>query len=347
MTPEAHSYIISPSKASEYLFEAGRAANEAAARSVFADYVSRRSDNTLRRQRNDLAAFSAFLAEMGAPIGELGADPEAWRGITWGLVAGFQRWLLLGGYAVSTINGHISAVKVYAGLAAKAGTLESGELAMIKLVSGYGYKEVEKIDQKRTGAGTPTRKGIKKAQPVSITPAQAKALKSKRESPQGRRDRLLMCLLLDHGLRCGELAGLLAGNIDLKVGTLRFYRRKVSKWQTHKLTTATLQAARAYLADHKPAPGDQLLLGSFKSGELAGGMSIRAITRRVKDLGAAIGLPGLSAHDCRHYWATQAARNHTPMDRLQDAGGWSSLAMPGRYIESAKIANEGVNLGGI
>ena len=74
-------------------------------------------------------------------------------------------------------------------------------------------------------------------------------------------------------------------------------------------------------------------------------MTERAITKRVATLGAAVGLLGLSAHDCRHYWATQAARNHTALDRLQDAGGWNSLAMPARYIESAKIANEGVNLG--
>jgi integrase len=34
--------------------------------------------------------------------------------------------------------------------------------------------------------------------------AQAKVLKSQPDSPQGRRDVLLMCLLLDHGLRVGE-----------------------------------------------------------------------------------------------------------------------------------------------
>ena len=73
-------------------------------------------------------------------------------------------------------------------------------------------------------------------------------------------------------------------------------------------------------------------------------MSERAITSRVADLGQSIGVAGLSAHDCRHYWATQAARNGTAIDRLQDAGGWNSPAMPLRYVESAKIANEGVKL---
>jgi len=56
-------------------------------------------------------------------------------------------------------------------------------------------------------------------------------------------------------------------------------------------------------------------------------------------------LIGLSAHDLRHYWATRAALNGTPLDRLQDAGGWSSPAMPLRYVENAKIANQGVLLG--
>lgn len=30
--------------------------------------------------------------------------------------------------------------------------------------------------------------------------------------------------------------------------------------------------------------------------------------------------------------------------RLQEAGGWSSLALPRRYVEDAKVANEGVEL---
>ena len=53
---------------------------------------------------------------------------------------------------------------------------------------------------------------------------------------------------------------------------------------------------------------------------------------------------GLSAHDLRHTWATRAARNGTPIDRLQDAGGWNSPAMPLRYVEAAKVANEGVRV---
>jgi integrase len=38
-----------------------------------------------------------------------------------------------------------------------------------------------------------------------------------------------MCLLLEHGLRVGEVARLQVSDVDLKAGELRFYRPKVDK----------------------------------------------------------------------------------------------------------------------
>ena len=75
------------------------------------------------------------------------------------------------------------------------------------------------------------------------------------------------------------------------------------------------------------------------------GMSKRAVTARVRALGRRAGIEGLSAHDLRHTWATLAARNGTPLERLRDAGGWASLAMPARYVAAAEISNEGIVLG--
>lgn len=73
-------------------------------------------------------------------------------------------------------------------------------------------------------------------------------------------------------------------------------------------------------------------------------MIARRIYDRVRTLEQASGVEGLSAHDQRHTWATRAARNGTPLERLQGASGWNSPAMPLRYVEVAKIANEGVRL---
>ena len=89
----------------------------------------------------------------------------------------------------------------------------------------------------------------------------------------------------------------------------------------------------------------KLLRGSRKGGRLIQqGMSERAITERVRVLGEGAGLHGLSAHDCRHYWATRAISQGTDPFALQQAGGWTSQATVQRYVEDGKIANERVKL---
>jgi integrase len=177
-----------------------------------------------------------------------------------------------------------------------------------------------------------------------------------------------MCLLLDHGLRCSEVARLRIEDINLSDGTMCFYRPKVDLIQTHALTADTLRAAVAYLLKDAPKQGpllpgsrknrvlskEKMKGGRRKDGEqdrrvaedvdLENGMTVGAINKRVGFLGQHIGLLGLSPHDCRHYWATSATRGGTDLKSLQDAGGWKSPAMPMRYVESAAIANQGVKL---
>jgi integrase len=337
----------------ELWHQAAQAANKVVAAGVFEDYKSRKAANTLDRQAYDLRCFADFFTESQIPTGDFLEDPKAWRFITGDLVDIFKRWMLQQGFAVSTVNFRLSTVKVYAKMAMKAGAISTDEYARIHAVEGYAHKEITRVDELRKDEGTATRLGEKKADPVSMTPAQAKQLKAQPNTPQGRRDAVLMAILLDHGLRCGEVAILRVENFDLEAGTMTFTRPKVQKQQTHKLSKATLQALQAYLENDQPMLSGPLLLASRKGGhkgeaggKLGGlGMTERAITKRVETLGELIGLPGLSAHDCRHYWATAAARNGTHIERLKDAGGWSSLAMPSRYIEAAAIANEGVNLG--
>jgi integrase len=181
-----------------------------------------------------------------------------------------------------------------------------------------------------------------------LTDDQAAALKAQPlDTPQGRRDAVLMALLLDHGLRAGEVAALTVTDVDLKAGVLRFYRPKVDKTQNNKLSAAALAALAAYFDnDDAPALG-ALLRGSRKGGKLdQAGMSETSITERVRILGKALGIDGLSAHDCRHYWATYWGNRVDRLPKgvfsLQEAGGWNSLAMPRRYVENAKISNEGM-----
>lgn len=338
----------------------GQAANDAASRHVFADYRSRRAKNTVKRQDADLALFGQFLAGVGVRVGltlfaeflasvgvkagNLARDPQAWHGISWGLCESFVKWQLQQGYAVGTVNLRLSTIKTYARLALKAGALDATAYALIRAVEGYSRKEGKRIDEQREAADVPTRKGHKKSEPVSLSKEQAAEMKQQPDTPQGRRDRLLVCLLLDLGLRVGEVVILTVDCVNLKERALTFYRPKVDKLQTHQLINGSFEAVRTYM-EHDALAVGPLLRSSAKDGRLHdAGMSRQAISRRVKVLGERVGVEGLSAHDLRHFWATQAARNGTAIDRLQDAGGWASPAMPLRYIGAARIANEGVRL---
>jgi integrase len=324
---------------------AGKAANDAAAAWAFADYRGRKSANTLRNHDATLALFAGFLNHAtGAALdaAALAGQPAAWHGVTWGIVEAFKLFMLNEGYAISAINNRLSTVKVYAGLASKAGVIPADELTLIKAVAGYGATEGKRVNQRRPR----DRRGAKKAAAVGLTIQQARELKRPQAfTQQAARDAFMMALFLDHGLRLGELAALTVDSIDLETGLMTFYRQKVDKTQTHRLTAAALTAGRRYLDLRPQGAGPGLWVASDRAGRLLPGpMSPRAISKRVSRLGGRVGAVGLSPHDCRHYWATAAATGGTGVFNLRDAGGWASVAMPARYVEAAAIANDGVIL---
>ena len=346
----------------------GQAANVAAGAAAFADYRRRKSANTLRGHGAALDHFGRFLVGLAGRVeaaagdgaaldagaldqaaawadldgAALASTAAAWRGVTWGIVEAWKQSLLQEGYSVATVNNRLSTIRVYAGLASRAGAIPADELTHIAAVAGYGVTEGKRVDERRPRA----RVGPKKAAAVPLSLDQARRLKATgAPTGQAARDALIMALLLDHGLRVGELAALTVGALDLDAGMMTFYRPKVDKTQTHRLTAAALTAARRYLADRPAGAGPGLWVASDRRGRLlARPMSSRAISKRVGLLGLDVGAAGLSPHDCRHYWASTAAKAGTGVFSLRDAGGWSSVAMPARYVAAADIANEGVIL---
>lgn len=332
------------------------AANQSAAGFVFDDYIRRKAANTVKNQRVDLASFATYLGEVGIATNAdaLQGEPRAWLNLSWGIIAGFVQWALKAGYSTGTISRRLSTIKSYAALALQAGAISADEFTRIRTVRAYVGKEADRIDQRRKDSDIPTRKGPKKAENVEFREEQAAALKDRPATPQGRRDRLLMCLLLDHGLRVGEVALLSLKSFSAKKGYMHFYRPKVNLWQTHKLSDDTRKALADYQANADTAKGASLfsedmplLRRSVRNKELyLRGYTERAIQHRVSAIGESIGLFDLSPHDCRHYWATKTAQmvedGKISLLRLQEAGGWNSLNMPRRYVERAKISNKGI-----
>ena len=301
--------------------QAAQMADYHAQRSTFARNLAELSANTRSAYQNDLATWAAYLSAAG--IDTTGhdwfSDVEAWANVSHGLVDACKQWLLA----------HL------------AGTIDSNTHAMIQSVKLIKKGAGIELDRQRPQ----TRTSTKKAHSTKLGIDHVQRLKTQPDTPQGRRDALLMCLLLDHGLRSGELAALSVDAFNLHDGTFTFYREKVRKVQTHSMTPDTLRALRAYI-DNGDAPAlGQILRASVRSGQLAAaGMTRESISRRVKELGKAVGVDKLSAHDCRHSWTTRANRAGTDPFALKQAGGWSSMATVSRYVDESTVANENVKL---
>src|SRR5688572_29067344 len=115
----------------DVMTQAGKVANEQAARHAFADHTARKADNTIRRKMADLALFETFLRSAAVPAHGLYENPHAWRGVTWGIVEAFKNWMLQQGYAIGSINGRLSTVRTYAKIAARAGAITAEESILI------------------------------------------------------------------------------------------------------------------------------------------------------------------------------------------------------------------------
>jgi site-specific recombinase XerD len=231
----------------ERLQAIAQAADRHVADNVFSIYKQTKAPNTIRRQRADLMLFAKFISEIGGVALDQYAfseHPTAWAIVTGGLVTAYRQWMLNSGYDGNSVNVRLSTLRTYAKLAQQAGTLTEGEYLRIANVSGYSQKEIGRIDAKRERS----RIGNKKADPNFVKQgivAQLKGLDCER--PSDYRDRVLLCLMLDHGLRVSEVAALTVANVDLSARTLTINRLKTSTTDLHDLTNDTYSALVDYM----------------------------------------------------------------------------------------------------
>ncbi len=292
---------------------------------------------------------------VGVPLHDLFTDPEAWKPVTFSLVEQFLDWQLQNGYAIDSINIHLTTVKRYAALACRVGVLSSDELFRIREVKGFRRMEGRRIDAKRPV----TRIGAKKAAPTFLTEEQLMHLFQVPDltTPQGWRDLLLLRLLYDLGLRPGEVISLQIVDIDLQQQRLRVCRHKTDGEQFLRPTNGISTAATRYLQLRRDRdPGAPLLVRTLKNGHLVelvqqpdGSLltpscHLRGIQKRIHQLGSAIGV-NLNAYDARHQWTRDALDAGNTLTDILTAGGWSKDSpMVRRYSGERTIANERITL---
>lgn len=150
----------------------------------------------------------------------------------------------------------------------------------------------------------------------------------------GLRDRAMMMLMLDSGLRISEVLSLEAGRVDWLTGTATVMG-KGRKERTVPFSARTGQALLDYARARarSPAKAPQLFLGR------TGKPVCRSKARKlILSYGRAAGIEGvrLSPHTLRHTFAVLYVRNGGDSFSLQEILGHSTLEMTRQYVNLAR-----------
>lgn len=336
---------------------ASMVADRASELDVFASYhIAKCSENTRHRHKDDLACFSAFLAQYRVPVmrsaEDLYHDAYAWAGISHGVVRDFVAWMTEQGYAAGTINGRLFTVRKYCQLAGPAphgaNVLSKEQVDTILTVKGRNPRESSNVDKERSARGVSLRRGNKKAASLDITTNQAltlkkvKPLSARKQQELSSADALKLGLMIEHAFRVSEVVALNIEQFNMNEGTVIFYRPKTDERETHQLHTSTRRAAESYLAYCKE---QGRISGPLFIGYKGQRLTTRAVNERVALMGRSIGIQGrLSPHDLRHFWTWDAFRNGNQLDQIVSGGGWKSPAMAMRYAKRRTIANAGIKI---
>jgi site-specific recombinase XerD len=175
---------------------------------------------------------------------------------------------------------------------------------------------------------------------VGLTPQEVDALLAAADAdtgPMAARNRVVIALLADLGLRVGELVGLDLADLGTERGhrSVRFVG-KGGKQRRRALTPSTAHAVDAYLAVRAAAAGvaPHELTGPLLVTATGARLDRHAVFRLVRRLARAAGIPAwarLSPHSLRHAFATTARAEGAPLEDVQDAMGHADPRTTRRY----------------
>ena len=148
----------------------------------------------------------------------------------------------------------------------------------------------------------------------------------------GRRDRAMVLILLDTGIRCSECVGLTLDDCDLPAGRLRIRHGKGNKQRVVSFAGRCRDALAAYLDRRGLDPG-ALFVALTPHGRLAPPQPLQAngLKQMLRRLGRKTGLPKVHAHRFRHTFATWAIQHDARELDVQHLLGHSSPDMVRRY----------------
>ena len=147
--------------------------------------------------------------------------------------------------------------------------------------------------------------------------------------PTAARNRAVLALLADLGLRVGEVVGLDSADVGYERGhrSVRFLG-KGGQPRRRALTPGTAAAIDAYLTVRGAEPGPLFVTAG------GGRLDRHAVFRLVRRYARDAGIPAwakLSPHSLRHAFATTARDEGVPLEDVQDAMGHADPRTTRRY----------------
>jgi len=146
------------------------------------------------------------------------------------------------------------------------------------------------------------------------------------------RDKAIILLLVDTGLRVSELCRARIGDLDIRNHRLKVLG-KGSKERILRMDARTTQAIWTYLTTRPEAKEDDPLFSNYNSNRRMKRRSVLALTKR---LGDAANVSGCNPHRFRHTFAVAFLRNGGNIYALQEMLGHASLDMCKRYLAIAQ-----------
>lgn len=145
----------------------------------------------------------------------------------------------------------------------------------------------------------------------------------------GSRDRAILYVLLDTGMRLQEMTDLNVG--DVSSGQVTIRSGKGRKTRLAFIGATTRRALVAWLMHH-PGPDDDAPMWAREDGERLSRDGVRQVIRRMADK-AGIKEPGL--HDFRRAFAVNFLNNGGDVLSLQRLMGHSNTSVTSRYVKLA------------
>lgn len=272
----------------------------------FSDYLKFErgySQRTVQEYHDDLKAFEAFCKE---------SVPElTWETMESDVVRNWVVFMMDAGRSAATVNRRLSALRTFYKYLLKRGWVKNDPMSGVK-----GPKRQKPL-------------------PVFLKESEMNRLLDGDFFGcdfVGKRDRLIIAVFYETGIRLSELTGLNEGDVDLDEGILKVTGKR-NKQRIVPFGEELKNAFRNYL-DEKKSFGMMLERAVFtdECGVRLGNAKVRGIVRRY--LGLVSTQKKRSPHVLRHTFATSMLNHHADLESLKELLGHESVSTTEVYTHT-------------